>query len=447
VTVICELVTDRHGVITGASREAAALFAIEDRWLLRKPLATFVARRDRQRFRSFLLELDSGRNNGVPHPPFVLETRSGTEIAADLAASREDGKLAWHVRADAEVTPVEGPRVFGPAAERLFERVLNRLPIGVLVVDRELKLVHVNPAARRFLGTDTPLRPGDALPSPWEELSLRDLAVSLFTHEPAVGRRVVEAGDRFVCVEGLTAAHMPTATLLIEDVTERERTRKAERRFVENAAHELRTPLAAIVSVVDALEGGAKDDPEAISGFLEHIRTHSERLTRLVTSLLVLARIQTGREQPRLDLVEVKPLLVEVASGLVPGDSVTIGVRTPDKLGVLADRDLIYQALENVAANAIKHTREGEIRLEARDLGRTIEIEVSDTGTGMDHADVAHAFDRFFRSATRDEQGFGLGLAIANEAVQALGGTINLDSAPEIGTRVRIRLPSAKIVS
>jgi PAS domain-containing protein len=116
VTVVCELVTDRHGVITGASPEAASLFAIEDRWLVRKPLATFVAQRDRQRFRSFLLELDSGRNNGVRHS-FVLESRNGTEIAADLAASREDGKLAWHVQADAKATPVEGPRVVGPAAE------------------------------------------------------------------------------------------------------------------------------------------------------------------------------------------------------------------------------------------------------------------------------------------------------------------------------------------
>jgi two-component system phosphate regulon sensor histidine kinase PhoR len=323
--------------------------------------------------------------------------------------------------------------------------VLDRLPNGVVVVDRALRLVYANPAARRLVGS--PMPAGDPLPDPWPDFSLRDLAAGLFTDRSSSGRQTVEHGERVLCVEGLTAVDKPTATLLVEDVTERERARRTERQFVANAAHELRTPLAAIVSVVDVLESGAKNDPDTRDRFLAHIRAHTERLVRVATSLLVLARIQAGAERPRLDLVPLEPLLREVARGVVPNDSVTVAVRAPDELAVLGHRDLLHQALENVAANAIKHTREGEIVLKARDLGRTIEIEISDTGSGMERADAIQAFDRFYRSESDDSEGFGLGLAITEDAIHALGGTITLDSVPEVGTRVRIHLPSAKLVS
>jgi two-component system, OmpR family, phosphate regulon sensor histidine kinase PhoR len=331
-------------------------------------------------------------------------------------------------------------------SERLFERILTRLPQGIVVVDRGLRLVYVNPAGRRLLGADHGGRPGDPLPDSWPSFSLRELAASLFTRDPAVGTHLVEDGNGVICVEGLAAADAPTATLLLDDVTERERARRSERRFIENAAHELRTPLAAIVSVIDALEGGAKEVPETRDRFLAHIREQSARLSRLAISLLVLARIQTGQERPRLELVPVEPLLQELAGGLVPQAKVAVEVRAPGYVAVLADRDLLYQALENVAANAIKHTREGNIVLEARDLGRSVEIAITDTGPGMEQDDALHAFDRFRQAARRENEGFGLGLAIADEAVRALGGAIELDSVPKVGTRARITLPSAKLV-
>ena len=446
MTVVYDLVTDANGLITEASPEVAALLAIEDRWLVRKPLATFVADADRARFRTFLLELDRTAEAAAS---FVLEDRNGTQVAAELAATASDGTVSWHVTADTEPQPQKLRRFIGTGeSERLFERLLNRLPHGIVVVDRELRIVFVNPAARRLVESEPPLRAGEPLPDPWPDYPLRRLAESLFTHKPSAGSHLVETGDLVLCVEGLTAGSAATATIMFDDVTERERTRQAERQFVENAAHELRTPLAAIVSVIDVLEAGAKDDPHARDRFLAHIRAHSERLVRLARSLLVLARIQTGRERPRLDLVRVEPLLQEVATLLVPATSVEVEVRAPERVAVLADPDLLYQALENVTANATKHTHQGRIVLAARDLGGTIEIEVSDTGSGMERTEAARAFDRFYRSASRDHQdGFGLGLAIADEAVRALGGSIKLDSVPDVGTRVRIQLPSAKIVS
>src|SRR5213080_3866930 len=210
------------------------------------------------------------------------------------------------------------------------ERVLMRLPQGVVLVDSELRIDHANPAAERLLGVGSP---GDPLPEPWPEFSLRDLAARLFGPDPPTGGTLVETDHHFFWVEGLPPSTAETAILIVEDVTERERARQSEREFVENAAHELRTPLAAIVSVMDVLESGAKDVPEARDRFLKHIRVHSERLSRLARSLLVLARLQTGAEQPRLTAVQVQPLLEEIAGRLDAASGVEISVRSPAQIG------------------------------------------------------------------------------------------------------------------
>jgi signal transduction histidine kinase len=194
------------------------------------------------------------------------------------------------------------------------------------------------------------------------------------------------------------------------------------------------------------LEDGAKELPEARDRFLGHIRAQGERLTRLANSLLVLARAQSEDEQPHVELVPTRPLLEEIAAEIGAPAEVVVRVEAPVSVGVVAHRDLLYQALSNIAANARKNTHVGEVVLCSRNLGPTTEIEIRDTGRGMSPEEREHAFDRFYTS-TANARGFGLGLAIAEEAVRAVSGTIAIESQPGVGTRVRIRLPSAKIVS
>jgi signal transduction histidine kinase len=333
------------------------------------------------------------------------------------------------------------PAVDAPATHR-FERVLTQLPQGVVLVDAKLMIEYANPAASRLLGVGSI---GDPLPEPWPEFSLRRFAEGLFGADPPAGGTLVEKDDRFLWIEGLPPSAAEDAILIVEDVSQRERARRNEREFVENAAHELRTPLAAIVSVMDVLESGAKDIPEARDRFLKHIRVHSERLSRLARSLLVLARLQTGAEQPRLTAVHVRPLLEEIAGRLDPASGVDVSVRSSAEIGVLADRELLERAIGNVAENSAKHTRTGEIVLEARQRGATTEVQIRDTGPGMSDEERTRAFQRFYRSSNGTD-GFGLGLAIAQEAVHAIDGTIELESKADRGTRVRITLPSARML-
>lgn len=235
------------------------------------------------------------------------------------------------------------------------------------------------------------------------------------------------------------------AVAVFEDVTERTRHLRAEREFVANAAHELRTPLASIVSSIEVLQAGAKERPDERDLFLAHIEREAQRLTRLSRALLTIARAQTRSERPRLEIVPLRPLLREIAAVTRPGEGVKVTVRCSATLAALTNRELIEQAVLNLAANAAQYTQVGSIALAGRADGETALIEVKDTGPGMSAAERARIFERFYR-ADEPGEGYGLGLSIARQAVEAVGGTLELHSVAGRGTTARIRVPLARLV-
>jgi signal transduction histidine kinase len=324
--------------------------------------------------------------------------------------------------------------------------LLARLREGVLTVDDELLVEYANPTAARFLGLphlDGPV----PLPEPWPGFSLRDLATSLFRAEaPVAEARVAVDEEVTLAVVGVPAGlGSQTAILVLADVSERERRERAEREFVTNAAHELRTPLAAITSAVEVLQAGAKEDPEARDRFLEAIERQSARLGRLAQTMLTLARAQTRMATASPTRVELRPLLEEIASSLDVAEGVELHVDSSPGLAVLADRDLLHQALANLAGNAAKHTERGSIELAAHPAsGGFTAVEVRDTGPGMAPAEQQRAFERFYRGSDSAGEGFGLGLSIVRQAVRSLGGTIDLHSVEGVGTTVRVVLRSAE---
>ena len=120
-------------------------------------------------------------------------------------------------------------------------------------------------------------------------------------------------------------------------------------------------------------------------------------------------------------------------------------VECPPELVANVNRDLLEQALRNLADNAVNHTPSGRVVLRAYAAGTAVNVEVEDTGVGMTAETQQHVFDRFYRGQDRDAEGFGLGLAIVRQAVRTLGGHIELDSAPGEGTRLRIVLERARV--
>src|SRR5215218_6393149 len=317
--------------------------------------------------------------------------------------------------------------------------LLERLHEGVLTVDADLNVEYANSSARRML-----LLEDSTLPDPWPGFSLRELAARLFdANAEPVHDRVAADADHAYAIVGVPAGPEGTAAVLVlTDVTERERRERAQREFVANAAHELRTPLSVITGAVEVLQAGAKEVPEERDRFLGHIERESARLGRLARALLMLARAQTRAETLRLEPVELRPLLDQVAAGARGGADVMVRVVCPPGLAVAAQPELAEQIVSNLVDNAVKHTERGEIAVEARRARGGVTIEVSDTGSGIAPEEREAIFERFYRGS-RDGDGFGLGLAIVREAARALGGSVDLESRRGRGTTVRVRLPAA----
>jgi two-component system phosphate regulon sensor histidine kinase PhoR len=244
------------------------------------------------------------------------------------------------------------------------------------------------------------------------------------------------------------AGRIVAAVSVFQDVTFAGQREQAEREFVSNAAHELRTPLAAIIGAVEVLQSGAKDDVAERERFLAHLERQCRRLERLANALLVLARVQTGAEPTRLEVVELRPLLEEVAQAVHPAPRVSVAVECADELAVLANRDLLEEALLNLASNAAKYTERGAVTLSAteREPG-FVAVAVRDTGRGMTRHDRERAVERFYRGDDDTKGGFGLGLAIVAAAAEAMGSQLEIDSAPRRGTTVRMTLRAGRLVT
>jgi PAS domain S-box-containing protein len=325
-----------------------------------------------------------------------------------------------------------------------LSRLVERLHEGVVSVDRRGLVDFTSSRAKQMLGAAS-LEEGRPVPEAWLDFPLRSFAASLF----AAGSPVAEAqvasqdGKRVFDLTGIPAVRSEAALIVITDVSAREQRRRAEREFVDNAAHELRTPLAAITSAIERLQAGAHEVPEKRDRFLGHIQQESTRLNRLASSLLVLARAQMREEDPRREEIPLGDMLEELIGRLELQQGVELVFDCAPDLTARSNRDLLEHALLNLASNAVRHTDSGHIRVSAGAVeDGSVVIEVSDTGSGIAPGELSRLFDRFYRGPTEQRRsGFGLGLPIAKDAVEAVGGRIEIGSLPGRGTTARIVLP------
>jgi two-component system phosphate regulon sensor histidine kinase PhoR len=476
-----------HGMITDANDQAVALFARPRSFLVGKPVQSVVEQSYRPAARRELALITASSAHGTFLTRF--ERRSGVPFEAEVTVyparangSEGDGvylairdvtereqtqQRLWELNADLEHRIVERSaelEVLSEESERrraYLETVVQHIPAGLVIFDAETGAVTMaNERAREIVGVAS-----DAAWSPDEWTTRARGAVDADGRKPLDralqgetlhGERVtVRHPDGRDVVLDMNSApirgrhgEVLAVAALFQDVTLAERRHRSSVEFVANAAHELRTPLAAIVSGVEVLESGAKELPVERDRFLVHIGREAERLVRLTRALLLLARIQSGIEEARAEVLELAPMLAAVADGLRPAAGVKVLVRCPADAAAIAARGLLEQALTSVATNAARYTESGRISLSVAQRGARVRIRVRDTGRGMTPDELARAGERFFRSQDPAAPGgFGLGLAIASEAVHAMGGTLDLSSEEGAGTTVDIGLPAARLVS
>jgi signal transduction histidine kinase len=237
---------------------------------------------------------------------------------------------------------------------------------------------------------------------------------------------------------------------------ERERQEAARRDLVVAVSHDLRTPLASLRALTEALADGLVDDPATVARYLSTMRNQIGLLSGLIDDLFELAQLDAGAVA--LDMQRVAPgdLISDVINGLRPqadAKGVSLSGSLPPTVGaVRAAPQKVERVLYNLVANAIRHTPGGgSIVLTACDEGPGaprpgVVMSVADTGEGIAAEDLPHVFERFYRgekSRSRATGGAGLGLAIARGIVEAHGGRIWLESEPGRGTTVRFSLPAA----
>jgi len=309
--------------------------------------------------------------------------------------------------------------------ERL-EQVFRRAGVGLVLLDRDDGIVRRNPAAVQHLAERTIQ---DLLDTPPEHLHVE--AVPL-------GR-----GGRLVVVQDQREA-LERSRLLRQARDAALEASKAKSVFLANMSHELRTPLNAIIGYAEMLQDELDDEDARDDA--ERIRSAGRQLLQLIDDVLDLARVEAGRVVLTPEVVDIEKLVADVIGQL--GPHTTPGVELRHRIDgdpmFTCDRKALRQVLTNLVSNAVKYTEAGHVsvRLDHHDHGLT--IRVRDTGVGMDDESVARLFERFYRDADAQAPGTGLGMAIVQQLVERLGGSVVARSKVGEGTTVTVHLPMAE---
>jgi signal transduction histidine kinase len=345
-------------------------------------------------------------------------------------ATDTEAMLDSEIRAEADLVEVRG-------------LILRSMEEGVLLFDGGGRLAFANSALSEHL---------NGAPDDVEGLFPIELQRAVrragASTEPV--RVEVETGSPSRWLRGTAQAvgGNGSVLLVVRDVTDARRLEAIRRDFVANASHELKTPVASIRAAAETLRHGAIEDPPAALRFTEQLEREAMRLSRIVSDLLDLSRLETGSElieRVRLDSVAADE--VERLEDRAKEAGVELSRSTdPDATVMGSGRDLALLA-RNLVDNAIRYTPEGgRVEVRVRVDGDHAVLSVSDTGIGIPQRDLPRIFERFYRvdrARSRETGGTGLGLAIVKHVAENHGGEVTVTSELAAGSAFEVRLPVA----
>jgi signal transduction histidine kinase len=351
--------------------------------------------------------------------------------------------------------------------------IIQSMADGVMVTNRERKLVLYNPALLRLLGIKGQMPDLNEIPSPEifpsDLLALMDVAygggeTTMMSRELQVAR---SAEATAMAATGLASGPPNLAATIatirdeageslglvtvIRDITEMKTLQQRMSDFVSMVAHELRSPLGAIAQYLDViLAGVTAGNPEKERQILARCRERTGALSQLVRDLLDFSRLQhlgrVERTLAPLRLDEILQKTIEFAAQPAAARNITIAFDAAEDLPFVdADRDEMSRLFANLVDNAIKYNRDGgSVRVAARRTDGYVAVEVSDTGVGIPQGAIERLGEAFYRvrtSATLQITGTGLGLSICKQIIQAHHGHLETESEEGKGSTFRVLLP------
>ena len=373
--------------------------------------------------------------------------------AGDLSAriQEESGDEIAHVASALDKTArklEEGFRAVDSSRQTL-ETLLNSMQEAVIAVSEDGRVLWANQRMERLLPSG--IRMGEPLvQSARDPEILRAVQAAIESRDIVVARAAKIFSGR---VFDLTAAPMPGGGVVavMHDQTEIERVEKTRRDFIANVSHELRTPLTSIQGYAETvLEHEQLTD--TTREFVEIIRKNAMRMARLTEDLLVLARVESGERNFKLQSATPQELLeeaVQTFQEIADSRGIELAVMNTATASVLVDRDAIHQVFGNLIDNAMKYGEEGrKILVGACETEDGVQFYVRDFGAGIPSEHLPRLFERFYRvdkARSRESGGTGLGLAIAKHVVRAHGGAINAESELNHGSTFYFTLPREEV--
>ena len=331
--------------------------------------------------------------------------------------------------------------------------ILFEMSDGVIIVDGKGNVQLINPAVRSFFEIN-------------EERLLGKSLIETFRHHQLVEiwQRCFETGQSQVVVLDFVARKLylqcvatplgntqpQNILLLLTDLTRLRHLETIRQDFIHNISHELRTPLASLKALTETLLEGAMEDPPAARKFLQSMETEVDALSLMVSELLELSRIESGRVPLKLQPSSPCELLTKVVERLsLQSERAGLTLAThcdPEITPILADPSRMEQVLVNLLHNAIKFTPEGgRIDLFASQEGEAVLFSIQDTGAGIPAGDLNRIFERFYKTdRARRSGGTGLGLAISRHLVEAHGGKIWAESVEGQGSTFFFTVPTTQ---
>jgi two-component system phosphate regulon sensor histidine kinase PhoR len=337
-----------------------------------------------------------------------------------------------------------------------LEAVLSSMLEGVIAVDRNERIINMNPAAGRMFDCDPAKVQGRNIQEVVRNLAIQRFVTRVLTTSETISDDFIlyRAEERTLNIHSsplYDAGSVQIGALLVmNDVTQLRHLENVRRDFVANVSHEIKTPLTAIKGFVETLQLGTVEDEAEQKRFLGIVLKHVNRLGAILEDLLALSRMEqeSGTEEVRLSIGRIKEVIqtaVQVCQPKAAARGITISTDAAEDLTANLDATLLEQAFVNLIDNAVKYSDDGsQVRITAGQKKREVAIEFADQGSGIPKKHLPRLFERFYRvdkARSRKLGGTGLGLAIVKHIVQAHGGHITVESALGQGSTFTVHLP------